>query len=342
MSLFNSSTTKPLGSLFSSSGTQSGVSSVTPASTQVGATASGSTPATGTVTEGWRFGSSTNTTGVQPLTTSIFGSSSNAPTSTQQQSVSLFGGTAPTQQQQEPTPSKSIFTSSTSVVPSAAKFRSAESVPNSTNLGLGGFSSGLGLSRLELGGVPISSTGTKKFLPGRPSLQDILAVAPQWKCAFDDINKELSERDDNITKLKTLLKDLRSKNETQKIQLDKKLAVAKAQRASQNWIESEIDSLQPAITKLQRQCASLSSSCERTIGGVGTTGSSGSSSNRQPLIVPQPEYLRFIADLNQRAQALQQRADLLCRSVLLLSDELRSPSLSPMAEIKTTLTYVRM
>lgn len=245
------------------------------------------------------------------------------------QPASIFGN--PIAQQD-----KSIFSKATAA-PSV--FGQQTSSQQQTNASSGLTSAGTGLKQPVSTGSSI--LGTKRFLPGRPSLQDILAVAPQWKSAFDQINKDLLERDTHISSLKSLLRDLRTKNEAQRALLTEKVEVAKSHRASQSWIESETESLHPTIVKLQRQCAALSASCERTMSATERTGSGASSAtSQQPLIVPQPEYLRFINDLIQRSQALQEGADGVTRSITLLSDELTGASVSLTSDIKTMLRLV--
>lgn len=256
----------------------------------------------------------------------LFGTSSTGGGTT---TAGLFGGaTQTTGQQQQQQQQPSLFgATATPNVGTTSLFGSAAQQPTKSLFGgtTGASTSGFGATA---GRVGSSTTGTKKFLPGRPSLQDVLSVAPSWKPVFDEINKEISERDGHIAKLKGLVRDLRTKNEAQKALLTEKLEVSKTQNVSGNCIESEIDALQPTILKLQRQCTALSSSCERTMGPQ----------SNQPLVVPQPEYLRFVNDIMQRVQTLQERADSLARSVSLLSDELRGSASSPASEIKTTLT----
>lgn len=140
----------------------------------------------------------------------------------------------------------------------------------------------------------------RKFLPGRPSLHDILSVAPQWKEAFETVYKSIALRDSQISQIHDLTQDLKEKNETQKELIKERVKTACADIIAQEFLLSEIETQQPIVRKWRRQVNALSTTFQRTFGSNKVTG--------QPLIVPQPDYLRFIDAMRKRFQKTEKRA----------------------------------
>lgn len=177
-----------------------------------------------------------------------------------------------------------------------------------------------------------SSTGAKTFLPGRPSLHDILSVAPQWKTTFETICEQITTRDKQSRQLRDTLSLLRSKSEAQKALLAEKVEIARADVLAQNCLLAEIEAQQPAVRKWRRQVNALSTACQRTLGSETST--------PQPLIVPQSDYLRFIDDLQKRFQRIEQRAQALEQATTTLRQELQGDTPPVDASLKEVLSLI--
>jgi hypothetical protein len=174
------------------------------------------------------------------------------------------------------------------------------------------------------------SRDNKKFLPGRPSLHDILSVAPQWKEAFETLCKTLALRDGQIRQIQNVTQDLEEKNKAQKDLINERVKKACTDLIAQDSLFSEIEAQQPIVRKWRRQVHALSTAFHRTLGTDKVT--------PQPLIVPQSDYLRFIDEIHTRFVKLEKKSLSIEQATDLIHKELQGEGPTIQTALKNILT----
>lgn len=147
-------------------------------------------------------------------------------------------------------------------------------------------------------GTSQNMSSGKQFLPSRPSLEDVLTVAPSWKPLFEKVAAELEATDQRIQELKANVRTLQNDSAQQREGVTESRDALERLLGEQAAVEQLAEGNHaPQLQRLTRQGTALRQAYKRK--------------GKPPLVVPHGEYLRFLGDYTRRLQLLNSKAEAL-------------------------------